>query len=72
MFNQKLNEKIERGDYLLHNRLHGTRPHLPKHHDFTLTAVSHPLENTRHAKCVSVYEPEGRRFDSSRTRHISQ
>ena len=69
MFNQKLSKKIECGDDPLHNRLHGSNPPQPKHHDFTRRVVFHPLENTRHAKPISVYEPEGREFDSLRARH---
>jgi hypothetical protein len=69
MFTQKFSEKTERSDYLLHNRLHGTCPTQPKHHDFTRTVVSHPIQNTQHTKPPQGYEPEGRRFDSSRARH---
>ncbi len=72
MFNQILTEKIERGDFSLHNRLHKFVPRQPEHHDFTLTTVFHPLENTRHAKRGSDYEPEGRKFDSCRAHHFSQ
>ena len=65
MFNQKLTS----GAIFLAQSLHGTRPLVPNHHHFTLTVVSHPLENTPHAKCSSDYEPEGREFESLRAHH---
>jgi hypothetical protein len=55
---------------LVAQSLHGTHPRQPKHRDFTLAAVLHPLENTWHANVLSDYEPEGREFDSLRARHI--
>ena len=60
----------QRREIFLCNSLHGTYPRQPKHPHFTRTPYFHPLENTRPAKRISLYEPGCQRFDSSQARHF--
>jgi hypothetical protein len=58
MRKQILKQHLNGVDFSLCNSLHRTRPLLPKHHDSIRRALSHPLENTRHAARKSDYESD--------------
>jgi hypothetical protein len=69
MFNQMFNEKIQRGDYfctIVCTEVY----HLSPNTVILPAEQSSILLKTHHAKSNSVYEPEGREFESLRAHHF--
>ena len=56
----------------LHTALHIRSSCGPNHSTQPTLDTPYPLENTPAAERSSIYEPEGREFDSLRARHLFQ